>query len=161
MTCGLSSPLSSVWMWNVCPLYLTLLLNPTWARTNDGRISRSTRMMPSSVQRAMAWSRSAVFPGDPLHPLEGELRDAGRRIDAERLGEQVLPFDVVRAVGRPGREHCDRFVRAAFVEQPLGDAGCGRARLGRVVSHEPPSSSLPRRRRKYPLAPRSCKEHKT
>ena len=44
MTCGLSRPLSSVWMWNVWSLYLTLLLKPTCARRNAGRASSRSEL---------------------------------------------------------------------------------------------------------------------
>ena len=58
----------------------------------------------------MAASSSAWSPGHALHALEGHLRDARARIDAQRLGEQLLTFGVVRAAGGPRAQERDRLV---------------------------------------------------
>ena len=71
------------------------------------RRARDLALEPSSSssadQRAIACVERRVLARDPLHPLEGELRELRRRVDAQRLGEQVLPLGVVRRRSRPTR----------------------------------------------------------
>ena len=60
-----------------------------------------------------------VLAGDPLHSLERLLRDARARIDPESLGEQMLPFAVVRPRNGPRREQSNGVVRPPLLDQPL------------------------------------------
>ncbi len=123
MTCGLSRPLSSVWMWNVWFLYLTLLLKPTCARRNAGRaISRSARVSSSTDQRDDRALERRVIARDAFHALEGQLGELRGGIDPQRLGEQVLALGVVGAARGPRGEDRHGIVGPALAEQPLGHA---------------------------------------
>jgi hypothetical protein len=72
----------------------------------------------------------AVIAGHSLHALERHLGDPRGRIDAQCLGEQALTVGVVRPGCGPGCEQSDRVVRAALLDQPLGNAQRGRALVG-------------------------------
>ena len=128
MMCGLSSPESSVWTWKTCAVELDVVVEAD-LRAPEARAlrspSRAWRARSRVVALAIASSSAPCSPRDPFHALERQLRDCGAadRCAAPRRGA-AGPSGSFGPLAAHAVEHAHGFVRAALLDQPLGDARC-------------------------------------
>jgi hypothetical protein len=76
-----------------------------------------------------------VLTSHALHALERELGQTRRRIDAQRFGEQALPFGVVVTMSGPRGKQPDALVGPVLFDQPLRDAQCRCSLAGGFRGH--------------------------